>query len=129
MTTALRRAAQWHRPFMVFVAMMGVLAIISAVGIVADHRILTGVPIWLKPFKFSVSFMLYGITLAWMLSTLTRRSRVVEWAGTAIVAMSLVEMTVIVGQVLRGTTSHYNQTTPLNAALWQLMGASIMVLF
>jgi hypothetical protein len=114
---------------MVFVSAMAVLAVVSAAGIFADPRVLTGVPIWLKPFKFSVSFVLYGATLAWMLTLLPRRSRVAEWAGTVIVAMSLVEMVVIVGQVLRGTTSHYNQTTPLNAALWRVMGASIMVLF
>ncbi|WP_154936771.1 hypothetical protein [Micromonospora palomenae] len=129
MTTSLRRAAHWHRPMMVFVAGMAVLAVVAAIGIVADSRVLTGVPIWLKPFKFAVSFVLYGTTLAWMLSLLPRRSRTAERAGTVTVAMSLAEMAVIVGQVLRGTTSHYNETTPLNAALWQVMGASIMVLF
>ena len=111
------------------VSAMAVLAVVSAVGVLADPRVLTGAPIWLKPFKFSVSFVLYGATLAWMLSLLPRRSRVAEWAGTVIVAMSLAEMVVIVGQVLRGTTSHYNETTPLNAALWRVMGMSITVLF
>ncbi|MEU5942976.1 hypothetical protein ABZ807_28275 [Micromonospora sp. NPDC047548] len=129
MTTALRRAAHWHRPMMVFVSAMALLAVVSAVGIFADSRVLTGVPIWLKPFKFSVSFVLYGTTLAWMLSLLPRRSRIAERAGTVIVAVSLAEMVVIVGQVLRGTTSHYNGTTPLNAALFQAMGAMITVLF
>jgi hypothetical protein len=114
---------------MIFVATMAVLAVICAVGVFADPRVLTGAPIWLKPFKFSVSFVLYGVTLAWMLSLLPRRSRVAEWAGTVIVAMSLIEMVVIVGQVMRGTTSHFNGTTPLNAALFAAMGASIMVLF
>lgn len=114
---------------MTFVWAMAVLAVVSAVGIVADSRVLTGVPIWLKPFKFSVSFVLYGTTLAWMLSLLPRRSRIAEWAATTVVAVGVVEMAIIVGQVLRGTTSHFNETSPLNAALWQLMGATIMVLF
>jgi hypothetical protein len=129
MTTALHRAAHWHRPLMVLVSATAVLAVVTAVGLLADPRVLTGAPIWLKPFKFSVSFVLYGATLAWMLSLLPRRSRIAEWAGTVIVATSLVEMAVIIAQVARGTTSHYNETTPLNAALWQTMGASIMVLF
>ncbi|MFJ6198980.1 hypothetical protein [Micromonospora sp. NPDC092111] len=129
MTVTLRRAAHWHRPLMVFVSAMAVLAVVSAVGVLADPRVLTGVPIWLKPLKFSVSFVLYGTTLAWMLSLLPGRSRIAEWAGTVIVAMSVVEMVIIVGQVLRGTTSHFNETTPFNAALWEAMGASIMVLF
>jgi hypothetical protein len=128
-TTGLRRAAHWHRPLMIFVSAMAVLAVVCAVGIAADPRILTGVPIWLKPFKFSVSFFLYGGTLAWMLSLLPRPSRIGEWAATIIVGTALAEMVVIVAQVIRGTTSHYNETTPLNAMLWDVMGGSIMGLF
>ncbi|MEU3457491.1 hypothetical protein ABZ671_28395 [Micromonospora sp. NPDC006766] len=129
MTTTLRRAAHWHRPLMVFVSAMAVLAVVSAIGVLADPRVLTGVPIWLKPLKFSVSFVLYATTLAWMLSLLPRRSRTAEWAATVIVAVGVVEMAVIVGQVLRGTTSHFNATTPLNAALFELMGMAITGLF
>ncbi|MGC5053136.1 hypothetical protein ACLQ2S_16975 [Micromonospora sp. DT48] len=129
MTDNLSRRSYRHRPLMVFVSAMAVLAVVCAVGIVADERVLTGAPIWLKPFKFSVSFVLYGGTLAWLLALLPRRSRVAEWAVTVVVAMGVVEMIIIVGQVLRGTTSHYNETSAFNAALWQLMGVAIMVLF
>ncbi|SCL14223.1 hypothetical protein GA0070616_0379 [Micromonospora nigra] len=129
MTTALRRAAHWHRPLMLLTSAMAVLTVVAAVGVFTDPRILTGVPIWLKPLKFAVSFGLYGVTLAWMLSQLRRRSRVAEWSATVIVAMSLAELVVIVVQVLRGTTSHYNGTTPFDTVMWQVMGASIMVLF
>ncbi|MGW4156250.1 hypothetical protein ACWEDF_24165 [Micromonospora chersina] len=129
MTTVLNRAARWHRPLMLFVAAMAALTVVAAVGVLADPRVLTGAPIWLKPLKFAISFVLYGTTLAWMLTLLPRRSRIAEWAATVIVAMSVVEMAVIVTQVLRGTTSHYNGTTPLNGALFSAMGAAIMVLF
>ncbi|KWV31254.1 hypothetical protein [Micromonospora rifamycinica] len=129
MTDVMSRAAGRHRPLMVLSVAAAVLAVVTAVGLVVDGRVLTGVPIWLKPFKFSVSFVLYGATLAWMLAQLPRRSRLAEWSASVVVAMAVVEMAVIVGQVLRGTTSHYNQTTPLNAALWQVMGLAIMVLF
>ena len=67
---------------MFFVYAMAVLAVVAAVGIFVDSRVLTGAPIWLKPFKFAVSFVLYGVTLAWMLSLLPRRSRAAEWAAT-----------------------------------------------
>ncbi|AEB45369.1 hypothetical protein [Micromonospora maris] len=113
---------------MVFVWAMAGLAVVSAVGVVVDGRVLTGVPIWLKPLKFAVSFVLYGVTLAWLLSLLRRRSRVAEWTATLIVALGVVEMAIIVGQVLRGTTSHYNVSSPLNAMLWMLMGVAIMML-
>ncbi|MFF5180639.1 hypothetical protein ACFY2Q_21645 [Micromonospora sp. NPDC000316] len=125
----LRRAAQWHRPLMLLVAAMAALAVVCAVGIVVDSRVLTGSPIWLKPFKFAVSFVLYGTTLAWMLSLLPRRIRVAERAATVIVAMAVIETALIVVQVARGTTSHFNATTPLNGIIFAAMGASIMVLF
>ncbi|SCF10450.1 hypothetical protein [Micromonospora chokoriensis] len=129
MTIDLRRAARWHRPLMVFVSAMAVLAVVCAVGILVDQRVLTGAPIWLKPFKFAVSFVLYGATLAWMLTLLPRRSRTAEWAATVVVAMAVIEMVLIVVQVVRGQTSHFNDTSALNTALFAAMGAAIMVLF
>ena len=121
-SAALRRTSTWNRPLMVLVAAMAVLTLITAVGIFADDRVLTGAPIWLKPFKFSVSFALYASTLAWMLSLLPRRSRLAERAAIVIVALFVVEMVVIVAQVIRGQTSHFNETTPLNAALFNVDG-------
>ncbi len=118
-----------HRPLIVLTWASVVLVVITGIGLFADPRILTGVPIWLKPFKFAVSFVAYGWALSWLLSVLPRRSRVAEWAGVVIVGMLVAEMTVIVTQVIRGTTSHYNESTPLNATLWTIMGASIMILF
>ena len=134
MTTPLHRTARrhlprWHRPLMLFAAAMAVLTVVAAVGVFADPRVLTGAPIWLKVFKFSISFSLYGLTLAWMVSLLPRRSRTAHWAATIIVVASVLEMVVIVTQVVRGQTSHYNATSGLNAALWQVMGVSIQVLW
>ncbi|WP_433352511.1 hypothetical protein ACQPYV_19450 [Micromonospora saelicesensis] len=129
MTTVVRRAARWNRPLMFLVSVMAVLAVVAVVGILVDPRVLTGAPIWLKPFKFAVSFVLYGATLAWMLSLLPRRSRAVERAVVVIVAVAVVENALIVGQVIRGQTSHFNDTTPLNTALFATMGAAIMALF
>lgn len=119
----------WNRPLLAFVAAMAVLTAVTAVGIVADDRVLTGAPIWLKPFKFSVSFVLYAGTLAWMLSLLPRRSRLAERAAVVIVATAGIEMLIIVGQVVRGRTSHFNETTVLDTVLWRSMGTAIMVLF
>ncbi|MGC4850927.1 hypothetical protein ACLQ3F_27175 [Micromonospora sp. DT15] len=129
MTTVLRRATRWNRPLVFLVSVMAVLGVVAVVGILVDPRVLTGAPIWLKPFKFAVSFVLYGATLAWMLSLLPRRSRAVETAVVIIVAVAVVENAWIVGQVIRGQASHFNDSTPLNTALFAVMGAAIMVLF
>jgi hypothetical protein len=120
---------RWHRPLILFTWAAVGLAVIAALGLFADSRVLTGVPIWLKPFKFAISFAIYGVSLAWLLSVLPRRSRWAEWAGTIIVGVSVAELAIVVTQVIRGVTSHYNQTTPLNETLWTIMGNAIMVLF
>ncbi|MFI1657483.1 hypothetical protein ACH4ZU_21590 [Streptomyces sp. NPDC020472] len=108
---------------------MGVLALVSAVGVVVDDRVLVGVPIWTKPFKFSVSFIAYGLSLAWMLSLLPRGRRIGWWAGTVITVASTVEMVLITLQVIRGTQSHFNQATPFDGAVFQIMGATVVVLW
>ncbi|MGW8763832.1 hypothetical protein ACWGN5_15155 [Streptomyces sp. NPDC055815] len=108
---------------------MVVLALVSAVGIFVDDRVLMGVPIWTKPFKFSVSFVAYGLSLAWMLSLLPRGRRAGWWAGTVLTVASLVEMVLITLQVIRGTRSHFNQQTPFDAAVFQIMGATVAVLW
>ena len=128
-SAVVRRAASWNRPLIGFTAAMAVLTVVTVVGVFADDRVLTGAPIWLKPFKFAISFVLYAGTLAWMLSLLPRRSRLAEWAAVTVVATAVIEMLVIVGQVIRGQTSHFNDTTPLNTLLFNIMGGSIMVLF
>ena len=120
---------RWHRPLLVLTGVMAVLAVVTAAGIFLDPRVLTGAPIWVKPFKFAVSLGIYGFTIAWMLSVLPRRSRVGEWAAVVIVAVAVIEEAIIVLQAARGTTSHYNETTPFDAALWKAMGVSIMLLF
>ncbi|GLW32713.1 hypothetical protein [Actinoplanes regularis] len=128
-TVEVSEARRWSRPLIALTWASAALAVIAGIGLLADARILTGVPIWLKPFKFAISFALYGWTLAWLLSVLPRRSRLAERAGAVIVGVSVIELAIIVTQVIRGTTSHYNQTTPLNSTLWSAMGISIMVLF
>jgi hypothetical protein len=119
----------WNRPLLVLAAATAVLAVVTALGIVADDRIVTGAPVWLKPFKFAVSFLVYSLSLAWLLAVLPRRSRPVEWAAALIVGVSVIELAIITVQAGRGRMSHFNGTTPLDAMLFDVMGASIMVLF
>ncbi|WUS35527.1 hypothetical protein OG357_31870 [Streptomyces sp. NBC_01255] len=111
---------------------MVAVALVSAVGLVVDDRILVGVPIWTKPFKFSVSFVAYGLSLAWMLSLLAplpRAHRVGWWAGTVVAVAGTAEMALIVLQVVRGTQSHFNEATPFDAAVFRLMGATVAILW
>jgi hypothetical protein len=125
----LRRALGWHRPLMLFAAAMVVTGLIAAGGLVVDDRELVGAPIWAKPLKFAISFTLYSLTWAWMVGKLTRARRAAWWAGTVLAVAGAIEMLVIVGQVVRGTRSHFNTETPFDQLAFNLMGATIVVLF
>lgn len=108
---------------------MVALAVLSAVGLVVDDRVLVGAPIWSKPFKFSVSFVAYCLSLAWMLSLLPRGRRVGWWAGTVVALASLVEMVIITGQAMRGKRSHFNYETPFDEALFNAMAGTVVILW
>lgn len=129
LTLAVRRSWSWHRPLMIFVGLMAVLTGAAALGVLMDDRVLGGAPIWLKPFKFAVSFVIYGATIAWILSRMPDRRRWLWVLGTIIAVTSVIEMVIIVGQAARGTHSHFNVSTALNTALWSTMGFAIMVLW
>ncbi|MEV6931294.1 hypothetical protein AB0M46_43315 [Dactylosporangium sp. NPDC051485] len=120
--------ARLHRPLVVLAGLMAALALLTAIGIVADDRTLLGVPIWLKPFKFSVSIAIYAVTIACMIGLLAeRRRRFGWWLGTVIAATMLIEIAVIAAQAARGHRSHFNVQTPLDGALFEVMGATIAV--
>ena len=104
--------------------MLGLLPAFAA-GLVLDSRVVTGAPVWLKPAKFAASIGIYTLTLAWTFQWLRdwRLRRVVGW-GTA--AMLMLEIAVIGGQAARGTSSHFNVGTPLDAALFATMGLAIV---
>ncbi|WP_225833081.1 hypothetical protein [Streptomyces sp. NK08204] len=108
---------------------MALMAVISAVGLAMDDRVLVGAPIWFKPFKFSVSFVAYCLSLAWMLSLLPSGRRVGWWAGTVVALASLIEMVIITGQVVRGKRSHFNHETPFDEALFNAMGVTVAILW
>jgi hypothetical protein len=102
---------------------------ISLIGLLIDDRTLVNSPIWLKPFKFAVSLAIYAFTLAWLLTYLKRFQRLGWWTGTVLATAGAIEMVVIVGQVLRGKRSHFNFETPLDAAMFSIMGSTIVVLW
>jgi hypothetical protein len=126
----LKTAYNWHRPLMLFTLSMAVLVPIAALGMLVDDRTLLDSPIWFKPFKFAVSFVLYNASLAWFISLLEGRAhRVGWWLGTVSALVGVGEMAVIVAQVLRGKRSHFNFETPLDAALFSAMGLMIVTLW
>jgi hypothetical protein len=115
------------RPLTAVGLLMIVVAVLSAIAVLADARIITGARAWLKPLKFAISTAVYSLTLAWVFGYLMdwpRMRRVVGWT-TAIVFV--LEVTIIDAQAWRGTTSHFNVSTGVNAMLFFIMGVAIFV--
>jgi len=96
-----------------FVVMLG--------GLVFDERTITGAPAWLKPTKFALSIAIYGATLMWLLTYIEGRPRMVRVVSWVTACSLLIEMVLIGGAVAIDTTSHFNVSTPLNAAVWAMM--------
>lgn len=125
----LRTSFAWHRPLMLAAYLCGLLLVVSVVGLAADARVINGEVAWLKPAKFAVSIAVYNVTLAWLLSLLSRWQRTGWWLGTVVAAMGVGEIVLIVTQAVRGRMSHFNNTTPLDSEIYSAMGTMIAVLW
>lgn len=106
---------------------MLVVAGASVVGMLVDSRVITGAPAWLKPFKFAVSIAIYSLTLAWIFQWLLDWPRVRRIVGWTTALMFVLEVAIIDAQAWRGTTSHFNVSTPLDMTLFAMMGMAILL--
>ena len=106
-----------------------VLFLATIVLSIFDSRLVTGVPVWVKPMKFAISITLYTGTLAWLLSYVEGHPRLVRWIGGLTALGFLVEIVGIFVQAARGVGSHFNVGTPFDAAIFSLMGTFVMVIW
>jgi hypothetical protein len=107
--------------------LMAALTVVFGAAMLVDPRTVEGVPAWLKPTKFAVSTAIYGGTLAWVLGALTDWPRVRRWAAWMTAAVFVGEVALIAMQAWRGTTSHFNASTPLDRGLFIIMGSAILL--
>ncbi len=106
--------------------MLPVLAL-ALIGLVVDPRLITGAPAWLKPAKFAVSIAIYSFTFAWMFRYLRDWHRVRTITGWITAITMVLEIGIIGAQAARGTISHYNTRTLLDAVLFSIMGIAILI--
>ena len=125
----LRTLRTWHGPLAALAVLSAALAVATIGAWLLDDRVLLGQPIWAKPLKFALSFSLYSVALAWMISRLRSWRRTGWWAGTALALAAAGELLVIVVQVVRGRASHFNVATPLDSSLFSVMGALVAVIY
>jgi hypothetical protein len=123
------RGSSWHRGLLWLAAAMGVLTLATLIASFVDTREVTGVELWLKPLKFSVSVGVYALTLSWLIGKLKKWRRIGWIAGTIATIGLAIEMIIIVGVAAVGDTSHFNVSTPLHTALWAVMAVSIVIVW
>lgn len=126
LTTGGRR---WHRPLLILGIACSVVALASLLAIPFDDRVIQGESVWLKAFKFGFSFAAYCLSLAWLLSHMTKLRRT-GWAfGTLFAVISAAEVGVIVAAAAAGTYSHFNTSEdPFNQVV-QLAFQFVPVMF
>jgi hypothetical protein len=104
----------------------GLLAITLPLSLL-DIRVITGVNAWLKPSKFAVSIGLYLWTIAWLSIHLRISQRLQPVFAWSIAIVMTAEMSLIFMQAARGVPSHFNTTTPFDAAVFNVMGFLIVL--
>src|SRR3954447_11329699 len=123
------RTRGWHRPSALAAATFGVVAVLCVAALLVDQRTLEGAPIWAKPLKFAVSGALYFATWSWLVSLLPRFRRTANWLTNFLVLVFAAEYVLLVFQAVRGRASHFNNATPADAAIYDVMGKMIIGLF
>lgn len=103
------------------------LAGCCAVALVLPAEPVLGVHPALKPLKFGLSIALLLGTMAVLVPRLELQEGTRALVAWSLVVTMVLEMLPIVGQALRGRTSHFNLATPLDAGLWRLMQGAIVV--
>ena len=129
MTLLPSRTNTWHRPSTLFAAGLVVTALACVVAMVVDQRTVLGAPVWAKLLKFAISGALYFFTWGWLISLLPRFRRTAHVATNVVIVLFAAEYVVMVFQAVRGRPSHFNNATPLDNRLFQLMGGMVATIW
>jgi len=102
-------------------------ALVCIPGLLFDDRLLMGINVWVKPFKFLISTGIYLMTFGYFTSLYPFSKRKKKIFNTIVAWTLLVETVIIVGQGIRGVQSHYNMNSPMDGILFAMMGILIGV--
>jgi hypothetical protein len=120
---------RWHRPLLVLGIACGAVALLSLAAMPFDDRTLMGESVWVKSFKFGFSFFTYCLSLAWLLSHMTRLRRTGWVVGTVFAVISAAEVGVITAAAAMGTFSHFNASEDAFNQVVQLAFQFVPVMF
>ena len=100
--------------------------VISLFGLAFDQRLISGEHAWIKPVKFSASLAIYGMTLFWLSQFLTRHTQSFQKVCRAALLGTVAELSIIIGQVMRGASGHFNAGTPFDHFLTWVAALAIL---
>src|SRR5690348_8556066 len=84
-------------PWLMSVSILMLITFVGTlIGLVVDHRVITGSPAWIKPAKFAISFSIYGFTFLWLMQFV----RCWKWLKTGISALSAIALTGEMGLIV-----------------------------
>ncbi|MER6663361.1 hypothetical protein ABT256_02345 [Amycolatopsis japonica] len=129
LTDLRERTRTWHRGSFRFAQAFAVITVLCVLAMLIDQRTLNGAPLWAKPFKFAVSAALYFFTWSWLVSLLPKFRRTANWLANALVVIFGAEYVLVIFQAARVRASHFNNATPLDNTIFQIMGGMIAVLW
>ena len=117
--------------FVQLTALCVLLLIVTFIWSQIDQRTLGGAAVWVKPTKFSVSFLVHFATLAVIVSAMSpekAKLRVVEGVAWLMAAVFIAEMTYLFFQAAQAQHSHFNETTSFHSVMYSLMGVGAVAL-
>ncbi len=100
--------------------------LISVFGLAVDSRLINGEHGWIKPIKFSISLAIYGLTLLWFSQFLTKHQTPFRRVCVGALSGTVVELSAIILQVVRGTSSHFNTLTTFDHAVFWVTAFAIL---
>ncbi len=105
-----------------------ILAMVCIVGLMFDNRTLTGINVWIKPLKFTISGGIYLLTVGFLITLYPFSKRKKNIINNITSWTLLLEIGIIFFQATRGVRSHYNQSTLFDGLLFAGMGILIAII-
>ena len=123
----IRELFERQRPLMIAGTVSLVLGVITLLLSLIDPTQILGISRWIKPMKFFFSIAMFVWTIAVLLDQLKGEERFGKFVSWVLIVVFVGEMLGIVGQPLRGTTSHFNVKTAFDGGVYAMMGVLIVI--